>query len=78
MTTYTEKRETKNIQLILEGYPDVLKVEHVCGILNISRKLAYRLLKEGQIEHLTIGRSYRIPKINLIRYLLKSKIEEEV
>lgn len=62
---------------ILKNYPDVLSVSHLCEILGISRKLAYRLLKEGEIEYLLIGRSYRIPKINLIKYLMNSKIEKE-
>lgn len=30
---------------ILKNYPDVLSVSHLCEILGISRKLAYRLLK---------------------------------
>lgn len=63
---------------MLKNYPDVLNVAHLCEILGISRKLAYRFLKEENIEYLLIGRSYRIPKLNFIKYLLKSKTKTEV
>ena len=56
---------------MFENYPDVLNVEHLCEILGIGKKLVYRLLKNNDIEHLQIGRSYRIPKPNLVQYLLK-------
>ena len=32
-------------------------------------KTAYRLLKENQIAHFKIGRSYRIPKLNILNYI---------
>lgn len=57
---------------MFQDFPDVLSVAHLCEILGISRKLAYRLLKDGSIEHLRIGRSYRIPKTFLLRYLCKN------
>ena len=57
---------------MLKNYPDVLNVTQLCEILKISRKLAYRLLKEGKIKHLKIGRSYKIPKPFLLRYLCKN------
>lgn len=71
-STYTETNT------ICQDFPDVLNVAHLCEILGISRKLAYRLLKEGEIEYLLIGRSYRIPKVNLIKYLLKEKTKTEM
>lgn len=36
---------------------------------NISIKIVYKLLKENTIEHIKIGKIYRIPKINVIKYL---------
>ena len=29
----------------------------------------YKLLKDGKIEYLKIGRAYRIPKAHILRYL---------
>ena len=53
-----------------QGYPDVLTVPQMCEMLGgISVKLGYRLLRRNEIQHLKIGRSYRIPKVNILEYL---------
>ena len=57
---------------MFKDYPDVLNVEDMSRMLNISVKTVYKLLKDRSVEHLKVGREYRIPKINLIKYLLKS------
>ena len=56
-------------QSTFPGYPDVVDVEDLCGMLGISSVTAYKLLKGGKIEHLRIGRKYKIPKIHVLRYL---------
>ena len=56
---------------MFKDYPDVLNVEDMSRILNISVKTVYKILQEQSVEYLKIGREYRIPKINLIKYLLK-------
>ena len=38
-------------------------------ILCLSTKTGYKLLKDGKIECLKIGRAYRIPKAYILRYL---------
>lgn len=50
-------------------FPDVVSITQLSQMLHISEKLAYRLIRENQIGHLKIGRTYKIPKINVIRYL---------
>lgn len=56
--------------LMFRDYPDVVDVDTMRKMLgDIGRKLAYRLLSEGKIESLKIGRAYKIPKINIISYL---------
>lgn len=50
-------------------YPDVVSVTQLGQMLHISERLAYRLIREGQIACLKIGRTYKIPKINVIKYL---------
>ena len=54
---------------LLRNYPDVLDVSQMCEILKISSKTAYSMLQSGSIESLKVGRAYRIPKLNLIKYL---------
>ena len=37
--------------------------------LGISTKTGYRLLRDNKIEHLRLGRTYRIPKTHLLTYM---------
>ena len=54
-----------------EAYPDVVSVKQMCIMLGgISMKTAYKLLGNGEIHHLKIGKSFKIPKICVIEYLL--------
>ena len=46
----------------LRRCPDVMDITEMCRVLDISTKTGYRLLKNGDISSLTIGRAYRIPK----------------
>lgn len=46
----------------LRHCPDVMDITEMCRVLNISTKTGYRLLKNGDISSLKIGRAYRIPK----------------
>lgn len=57
-------------RIMLQGYPDILTIEHLCEILKISTKTRYRLLKDGKIQSLKVGRSYRIPKAHLVAYFM--------
>ena len=50
-------------------YPDVMSIEQMCEILSISTKTGYRILREGKICCLKVGRAYRIPKAHLFTYL---------
>lgn len=54
---------------MLESYRDVLDIKDLCSILRISRRTAYRLLQNGEISCLKIGRRYKIPKESVIQYL---------
>ena len=56
---------------MFDKYDDVVGVDDLCLMLDgISRKLAYRLLKKESIKSVKIGREYKIPKRNVIEYLL--------
>ena len=47
----------------------MLPIEEMSHALGISTKTGYRLLQENKIDHLKVGRSYRIPKAHLLAYL---------
>lgn len=65
-TTLTAKELYNSI---LREYPDILNVQQVCEVLNVSKKAVYRLLDNGSIRSLTVGREYRIPKLYLLHFL---------
>lgn len=55
--------------LMLRHCPDILNIYELCSVLGVSTKTGYRLLREGQITSLKVGRTYRIPKVHLLAYL---------
>ena len=55
--------------LMLRQYPDVLNIDEMCSVLGVSTKTGYRLLREGRIASIKVGRTYRIPKVHLLTYL---------
>ena len=59
----------KNTSKIFANNPDVLTVEDLSKMLGISTKTTYKLLKEKKIKSITIGRTYKIPKISVLEYL---------
>ena len=56
---------------MLNKYPDVLNVKQLCEVLGIGKNTAYKLLKSREIKALKIGTVYKIPKIEVIKYLTK-------
>jgi len=53
---------------VFENYKDIVGVDEMCKMLNIGINLAYKLLRENEIQHRKIGRAYRIPKQSIINY----------
>lgn len=53
------------------NYPDIINIEQMRKMLGrISLTLAYRLIKENKIKAIKIGRQYKIPKANIISYII--------
>ncbi|HDR8505480.1 TPA: helix-turn-helix domain-containing protein [Bacillus cereus] len=64
---------------MFENYDDVVHVEDLMEMLDIGRNKAYELLQSGKVKSFKIGKSYRIPKVCIQRYVLSKvnmKIEE--
>ena len=56
---------------LLSGYPEVMNIDQLCEALGgISKKTAYKLLKEGKIKSIKVGREYRIIKTYVTDFLL--------
>ena len=58
-------------KLMFAEYPDIVTVKDLQIMLGISRHAAYDLLREGKISCIRLGNAYKIPKINVIDYVLK-------
>ena len=61
---------------ILSEYPDVLTVKQLTEALQVGRNTAYKLLDEGKIKSIKIGRTFKIPKIYVISYLLEIDVHD--
>ena len=58
-------------RMMFREYPDVMSLKEVCKILGVSTKTGYKLIAEGQLHAIKVGRSYRIPKVYLFTYLCR-------
>lgn len=54
---------------MLNKYDDILTVEELCEVLRIGKNTAYKLLKNGEIKSIKIGKVYKIPKKCIRKYL---------
>ena len=54
---------------VFKEYPDVLNAKQLSALLGVSKKVVYRLLNTGTIVSLKVGREFRIPKVNVMRYV---------
>ena len=44
-------------------------------MLDISRHLAYDLIREGYLAGFRIGNAYRVPKVSVIRYIMELEVK---
>lgn len=72
--TKVEIRELYN--LMFTEYADIVTIPDLCKMLDISERYAYRLVNNGYITGRKIGHSLKIPKINVINYVLS--LDEQV
>ena len=55
--------------LMLREFPDIMNINEMCKALSVSTKTGYKLLQEGKINAIKVGRTYRIPKVHVLAYL---------
>ncbi|MBR5614023.1 MAG: helix-turn-helix domain-containing protein [Clostridia bacterium] len=61
----------KSYNKLLSTYPEVMNIEQLCEALGgISTRTGYKLLKEGTIKSIKVGREYRIVKSYVTDFLL--------
>lgn len=80
---YSDLKDREAYRLLFPNYPDVVDIPQLCEMLGgISRKTAYKLMRDNEIAHLKVGhlkvgRSYKIPKCHIIAYLQKCGMLEK-
>jgi excisionase family DNA binding protein len=52
-----------------KDYPEIMSVEETSAALGVSTKTVYKMLKNGTIQNMKVGRSYRVPKVHLLSFL---------
>lgn len=60
----------ENYNMMFTSYPDVVNIRELKDMLDIGITLAYRLVRENRIKSIKVGREYKIPKANIISYLV--------
>ncbi len=71
----SEKELTACYSLMFSEYPDIVNIRQLQTMLGISRHAAYDLLADGSIRGLKLGNAYKIPKINVIRYVVENGVQ---
>ena len=56
----------------------LLRASEVASILNISRSLAYRLMKQGDIPSIRINRAVRVHPRDLEVFIEENRIESKI
>ena len=57
-------------KVMFTEYPDLLSINELRNMLGVSKHKAYDLINDGSINAIKIGNAFRIPKINVINYIL--------
>ncbi len=59
------------MEAMFVDYPDIVGIRQLMEMLQIGQVLAYKLIKNGDIKSRKVGREYKIPKKNIVEYILK-------
>ena len=61
-------RASEIYQSVFKEYPDIMDVKQVGSLLGVSTKTVYKLIRNGSLSSLKVGREFRIPKVHVMRY----------
>lgn len=66
-----KKTELKELYgLMFPEYPDIVTIAQLQKMLSISRHYAYKLVSDGYIPGVKIANAYKVPKVNVINFVL--------
>ena len=66
----TKAEVSELYKVMFTEYPDLLSINELRHMLGVSKHKAYNLINDGSINAIKIGNAFRIPKINVINYVL--------
>ena len=66
----TKAEVSELYKVMFTEYPDLLSINELRQMLGVSKHKAYDLINDGSINAIKIGNAFRIPKINVINYVL--------
>lgn len=70
------KTELKELyKIMFPDYPDIVTVAQLQQMLGVSRHLAYDLINNGYISGVKIGNAFKIPKVNVINYVMEEGVK---
>lgn len=55
----------------LNDYPSAMDVNEVAEVLNICTKTVYKLIRDGEIPAVRVGKKLRVAKKNMYALLLR-------
>ncbi len=62
------------IERMLATYPDMLTVEEVATVLRVNRRSVQRWARQGRFTAIRAGRTYRIPRADVLRWIESSSV----
>ena len=68
----TKAEVSELYKVMFTDYPDLLSINELRRMLGVSKHKAYDLINDGSINAIKIGNAFRIPKINVINYILSA------
>jgi excisionase family DNA binding protein len=69
-----EKKQVKDLERALDQeQPVLLTVEQVCRIINLGRSKTYELIASNLIPSISIGRSRRVLREDLMAWIEKQR-----
>jgi excisionase family DNA binding protein len=62
------------IELLLRSYPTMLTVSEVAAVLRVNPRSIQRWARDGRFASVRVGKSYRIPRADVLRWLHNASI----
>lgn len=64
--------------IVFKESPELMNVKQLSSLLDVSTKTVYCLIKQKKLQTTKVGREYRVPKYELLRYfdIVSADIEQ--